>query len=189
MPSKMREERKAYAELTSSLKSKDKNQTINIKRDTPWHMTAVILGTVCLCLLMSNAVLGYLSLKEQSKNNYKEQETLKVAYYSSRVCEELCWYFDGDYIESVDCFWQSNFIQSQLNYSYWVGLCNTGNKFQWVNQKDKSPSLDLDFHRTHPTPADCGYIKPMYLSNGVCSRYFHYICEKNFTCLVTSKNR
>jgi hypothetical protein len=23
------------------------------------------------------------------------------------VCEELCWNFDGDCIESVDCFWYS----------------------------------------------------------------------------------
>jgi hypothetical protein len=25
--------------------------------------------------------------------------------YPVKFCEELCWNFDGDYIESIDCFW------------------------------------------------------------------------------------
>ena len=30
----------------------------------------------------------------------------RVGYCSFKVCEELCWDFNGDCIESVDCFWQ-----------------------------------------------------------------------------------
>ncbi|XP_018644101.1 hypothetical protein Smp_191100 [Schistosoma mansoni] len=30
----------------------------------------------------------------------------KIDYCSFKVCEELCWDFNGDSIESVDCFWQ-----------------------------------------------------------------------------------
>ena len=30
----------------------------------------------------------------------------KVEDYSFKVSEEMCWDFDGDCIESVDCFWQ-----------------------------------------------------------------------------------
>ena len=29
----------------------------------------------------------------------------QVEYCSFQVCEELCWDFDGDCIDSVDCFW------------------------------------------------------------------------------------
>ena len=29
----------------------------------------------------------------------------EVDYCSFKVCEELCWDFDGDCIESIDCFW------------------------------------------------------------------------------------
>ena len=29
----------------------------------------------------------------------------KVDYCSLKVCEEFCWDFDGDCIESIDCFW------------------------------------------------------------------------------------
>jgi hypothetical protein len=29
----------------------------------------------------------------------------EVENFSFQVCEELCWNFDGDCIESVDCFW------------------------------------------------------------------------------------
>ena len=30
---------------------------------------------------------------------------IKVDYFSFKVCEELCWDYDGDCIESIDCFW------------------------------------------------------------------------------------
>ena len=30
----------------------------------------------------------------------------EVDYCSFKVCEELCWDFDGDCIEFIDCFWQ-----------------------------------------------------------------------------------
>ncbi|KAL6083360.1 hypothetical protein STEG23_036930, partial [Scotinomys teguina] len=60
-PSEMSEERSTYAELTLSLKSKkDKNHPIKEKRDCSWRMAAMILGVVCLCLLMSKAVVVYL---------------------------------------------------------------------------------------------------------------------------------
>ena len=29
----------------------------------------------------------------------------EAGYFSFEVCEELCWDFDGDYIESIDCLW------------------------------------------------------------------------------------
>ena len=25
-------------------------------------------------------------------------------YCTCEICEALCWYFDGDFIESIDCF-------------------------------------------------------------------------------------
>ena len=31
----------------------------------------------------------------------------KLDYCSLKVCEEFCWDFDGDCIESIDCFWQN----------------------------------------------------------------------------------
>lgn len=36
-----------------------------------------------------------------------------------------------------------NFIQSRLNYSYWVGLRKKGGQFQWVQHKDAKLSSDL----------------------------------------------
>lgn len=36
-----------------------------------------------------------------------------------------------------------NFIQSQLKYSYWVGLRKVGSQFQWVHQKDTKLSSDV----------------------------------------------
>lgn len=36
-----------------------------------------------------------------------------------------------------------NFIQSQVNYSYWVGLHKKGSQFQWVHHKDAKLSSDL----------------------------------------------
>ncbi|ERE66426.1 C-type lectin domain family 7 member A-like protein [Cricetulus griseus] len=198
--------------------------------DSPWRMTAVVLGTVCLCLLMSNAVLGYLFL--QSTSNFKFQygkdanantvSSMEVTGPSTlhpfvmgkgyhpchgkwSCCGENCYYFSeeektwedseascrrlGSHLAKIDNREEQNFIQSRLNYSYWVGLHKNGNQFQWVNQKDRALSSDLYFRETHSASADCGYLKPVFLSNGVCSRYFHYICEKNFTCLVNSKSR
>ena len=29
----------------------------------------------------------------------------EIQYCSTKVCEGLCWDFDGDCMESVDCFW------------------------------------------------------------------------------------
>ena len=31
---------------------------------------------------------------------------MKLRIIFSKICEELCWNFDGKCIESVDCFWQ-----------------------------------------------------------------------------------
>lgn len=36
-----------------------------------------------------------------------------------------------------------NFIHSQVNYSYWVGLRKKGGQFQWVQHKDAKLSSDL----------------------------------------------
>uniref|UniRef100_A0A8C2MQT3 Killer cell lectin-like receptor subfamily H, member 1 n=2 Tax=Cricetulus griseus TaxID=10029 RepID=A0A8C2MQT3_CRIGR len=224
----MSEERSRYAELTLSLRRKEeKTQLVKINKDSPWRMTAVVLGTVCLCLLMSNAVLGYLFL--QSTSNFKFQygkdanantvSSMEVTGPSTlhpfvmgkgyhpchgkwSCCGENCYYFSeeektwedseascrrlGSHLAKIDNREEQNFIQSRLNYSYWVGLHKNGNQFQWVNQKDRALSSDLYFRETHSASADCGYLKPVFLSNGVCSRYFHYICEKNFTCLVNS---
>ncbi|XP_076422189.1 C-type lectin domain family 7 member A-like [Peromyscus maniculatus bairdii] len=223
----MSEERTAYAELTLSLKSKkDKNQPIKEKRDCPWLVTAIILGTVCLCLLMSNVVLGYLFF--QCTSNFKIQHgkdanestisSMEVAgpsilpptkgYYPCQgrwsCCGENCYYFSeeektwdesetscrylGSHLAKIDNKEEQNFIQSQLKYSYWVGLRKVGSQFQWVHQKDTKLSSDVEFYTTHSTSAECGHLKPKYLSNALCSRHFHYICEKNFTFSVTSKN-
>ena len=35
----------------------------------------------------------------------------EVDYFSFKVCEELCWDFDGYFIESIDCFWQDCHFQ------------------------------------------------------------------------------
>ncbi|XP_040599670.1 C-type lectin domain family 7 member A isoform X2 [Mesocricetus auratus] len=225
----MREEGSTYAEPTLSFKSKEnQNQPIKIKKDSLWRMTAMILGTVCLCLLMSNTVLGYLFFQRTSnfKIQYGEDantntvSSMKVegpsslppiagkGYYPCHgrwsCCGENCYYFSeeektwdesdascrrlGSHLAEIDNKEEQNFIQSQLNYSYWVGLRKNGNQFQWVNQKDRALSSNLYFRSTNSASADCGYLKPTYLSNSVCSRYLHYICEKNFTCLVTLKN-
>ncbi|XP_052030993.1 C-type lectin domain family 9 member A-like isoform X3 [Apodemus sylvaticus] len=120
-------------------------------------------------------------------------------------CGEKCYYFSkaemtweeseasceclGSNLAKIDSREEQNFIQSRLNYSYWVGLRQKGGQFQWVHNKDAKLSSDLDFHMTtHVADAACGYIKPKSLSSAQCNRYFHYICKKNFACKVTSEN-
>nr|XP_048288336.1 natural killer cells antigen CD94-like isoform X1 [Myodes glareolus]XP_048288337.1 natural killer cells antigen CD94-like isoform X1 [Myodes glareolus] len=225
----MSEERRAHAELTFFLRSKkDKKQSAKKNEDSQWHMTAVILGTVCLCLTMSNAVLGYAFF--QCTSNFKFQQgkdankiavssvneagpstllpTTEKGYYTCQgrwsCCGENCYYFSeeektwseseascrvlGSHLAKIDNSEEQNFIQSRLNYSYWVGSRKNERQFQWVNQKDTKLSSDLHFLTTHSTSEECGYLKPMSVSSSVCSRHFRYICEKNFPFLVTSKN-
>nr|XP_048288339.1 C-type lectin domain family 2 member H-like isoform X2 [Myodes glareolus] len=202
----MSEERRAHAELTFFLRSKkDKKQSAKKNEDSQWHMTAVILGTVCLCLTMSNAVLGY-AFNEAGPSTLLP--TTEKGYYTCQgrwsCCGENCYYFSeeektwseseascrvlGSHLAKIDNSEEQNFIQSRLNYSYWVGSRKNERQFQWVNQKDTKLSSDLHFLTTHSTSEECGYLKPMSVSSSVCSRHFRYICEKNFPFLVTSKN-
>ncbi|XP_038173780.1 natural killer cells antigen CD94-like [Arvicola amphibius] len=225
----MSEERRTHAELTLSLRSKkDKKQPVKKNEDNQWRKSVAILGTVCICLTMSNAVLGYAFF--QCTSNFKFQHgkdatkaavssvdeagpstlpsTTEKGYYTCQgrwsCCGENCYYFSeeektwseseascrllGSHLAKIDNREEQNFIQSRLNYNYWVGLHKTERQFQWVNQKDDKLSSDLYVLRTHSTSEECGYLKPMSLNSSVCSRYFRYICEKNFSCLVTSKN-
>jgi hypothetical protein len=32
----------------------------------------------------------------------------EVEYCSFKICKKLCWNFDGNCLESVDCFWQDD---------------------------------------------------------------------------------
>ncbi|XP_032763240.1 natural killer cells antigen CD94-like [Rattus rattus] len=225
----MNEGRLTYAELKLSLKSKDKPQPTQKKREYPWRISVVILGTVCLCLLISSIVLGYLFFQGTSKFKIQcEKDANKNAVSSMEVvdpsalppttgkgcykcqgrwlcCGEKCYYFSeeektwdeseascrllGSHLAKIDSREEQNFIQSRLNYSYWVGLRKKGGQFLWVHQEDEKISSDLDFHMTtHLADAVCGYIKPKLLNNAQCSRHFPYICKKNFTCLLTSEN-
>ncbi|KAL6086712.1 hypothetical protein STEG23_032488 [Scotinomys teguina] len=45
----------------------------------------------------------------------------EVESCSFQVCEELCWDFDGDCIESVDCFWQSKSERKKRGREYELG--------------------------------------------------------------------
>ncbi|XP_052030992.1 C-type lectin domain family 7 member A-like isoform X2 [Apodemus sylvaticus] len=226
----MNEERPTYAELKLSLKSKkDKTQPTQKKREYPWRISVVILGTVCLCLLMSITVLGYLFFQRTSSFKIQCEKYANESAVSSMkgvdpsglppttgagcytcqggwlCCGEKCYYFSkaemtweeseasceclGSNLAKIDSREEQNFIQSRLNYSYWVGLRQKGGQFQWVHNKDAKLSSDLDFHMTtHVADAACGYIKPKSLSSAQCNRYFHYICKKNFACKVTSEN-
>ncbi|XP_051010567.1 C-type lectin domain family 9 member A-like [Acomys russatus] len=222
----MSEERPIYAELKLSLKSKeDKNQE---KRECPWCISAVILGIICLCLLMSNAVLGYLyfqgtsNFKNQHGKDANESTASAMEVMDSSVlppitekdcypchgrwicCGEMCYYFSeelktweeskascrhqGSRLAKIDNRQEQSFIQSRLNYSHWVGLRKRGSQFQWVYQNDTKLSSDVNFKSMPVVDAECGYLKPTSFSSAPCARHFHYICEKKFTCLVTSKN-
>ncbi|KAL6089300.1 hypothetical protein STEG23_030049, partial [Scotinomys teguina] len=45
----------------------------------------------------------------------------KVAQNLDQVCEELCWNFDGDCIESVDCIWLTGL--DPVSSSIWLQMC------------------------------------------------------------------
>ncbi|GAB1291347.1 Killer cell lectin-like receptor H1 [Apodemus speciosus] len=204
--SEMNEERPTYAELKLSLKSKkDKKQPTQKKREYPWRLSVVILGTVCLCLLVSSTVLGYLYLLQFTQESHKRLQIWLCGKGCYRCqggwscCGEKCYYFSkeemtwdeseascrllGSHLAKIDSREEQNFIQSRLSYSYWVGLRKNGDQFQWLHHKDAKLSSDLDFHMsTHVADAACGYIKPTNLDSAQCSRYFHYICKKNFAC-------
>ncbi|XP_021047498.1 C-type lectin domain family 9 member A-like isoform X2 [Mus pahari] len=222
----MNEERLTYADLKLSLKSKkDRKQSTQKKREYPWRISVVILGTVCLCLLISITVLGYLFFQAASKFKIQcEKDANESAVTSMEVvgssgsllttgkgcwtcqggwscCGEKCYYFSeeektwdkseescrvlGSHLAKIDSREEQNFIQAQLNYSYWVGLRKKGGQFRWVHHKDAKLSSDLDFQTTHVADAECGYIKPKNLNIAQCNRYFYYICMKNFICLRT----
>jgi hypothetical protein len=56
----------------------------------------VIRPEVLLLLKTVFAILGFFIILDESAN---------CPFY---LCEELSWNFDGDCIESVDCFWQDS---------------------------------------------------------------------------------
>ncbi|XP_034368537.1 C-type lectin domain family 7 member A-like [Arvicanthis niloticus] len=179
----MNEERPTYAELKLSLKSrKDKNQPTQKKREYPWRVSVVILGSVCLCLLMSSSVLGYLFFQDTSRFKIQCEQVANESAVSSvevepsglssttgkrcyrcqgrwSCCGEKCYYFSeeektwdeseascklrGSHLAKIDSREEQNFIQSRLNYSYWIGLRKNGGRFQWVHHKDANFSSDL----------------------------------------------
>ncbi|NP_001014997.1 killer cell lectin-like receptor subfamily H, member 1 isoform 1 [Mus musculus] len=223
----MNDERPTYAQLKLSKKSKDKKQSTQKKKEYPWRISVVILGTVCLCLLISSTVFGYWFF--QATSNFKIQyekdknesavSSMEVVHSSGLLltaarkgcytcqggwscCGGKCYFFSeeektwdeseasckvlGSLLAKIDSREEQNFIQSQVNYSYWVGLHKKGSQFQWVHHKDAKLSSDLDFHTaTHVADAECGYIKPKNLNVAPCHRYFYYICKRNFTCPMT----
>ena len=60
----------------------------------------------------------------------------KVDYCFLKVCEEFCWDFDGDSIESIDCFWQNcHFYYVDLtNPRAWEILSLPGILFNFFHQ-------------------------------------------------------
>lgn len=59
-------------------------------------MSGMVIPPAALLLLrIVFTILGFFSFPEELEN---------CSFY---VFEELCWDFDGDYIESIDCLWQN----------------------------------------------------------------------------------
>nr|XP_051686918.1 killer cell lectin-like receptor 6 [Oryctolagus cuniculus] len=105
-------------------------------------------------------------------------------YYFSK--EEVTWEESrnlcrnmGSSLVKIDDIQELKFIQSQIKYSYWIGLYKKGDKNEWMWQDSTKLALHLHFRQSNNVDEKCGCLNPHYISSGECSRRFRYICEKN----------
>ncbi|KAL6093076.1 hypothetical protein STEG23_010130 [Scotinomys teguina] len=77
-------------------------QTHKLEKESPLRMAPDVVWLHC----QKSGVHGYV-----------------VEYCSFEVCEELCWDFHGDCIESVDCFWYVPCIPDFFRTSFYSFFC------------------------------------------------------------------
>ncbi|KAF0880341.1 CL12B protein, partial [Crocuta crocuta] len=103
----------------------------------------------------------------------KEEKT----WEKSRVsCQDL-----QSSLVKIDNKEEQIFLQSKIQYSYWIGLSRFhGGKYPWKWLDGSHPSTNLNFLQSL-SHVKCGSLKPSTIYTADCSRNFYYICEKEFT--------
>uniref|UniRef100_A0A8D1MXY4 C-type lectin domain-containing protein n=1 Tax=Sus scrofa TaxID=9823 RepID=A0A8D1MXY4_PIG len=96
---------------------------------------------------------------------------------SAKLCRVL-----GSSLIKIDDQKEQLFIQSKINYNHWVGLRRKGANHPWKWQDGSLLSKNLNFQES-TSDAKCGSLKSPNITPDICTREFHYICEKVFTCL------
>ncbi|XP_066106806.1 uncharacterized protein [Saccopteryx bilineata] len=96
---------------------------------------------------------------------------------SMKSCKDL-----GSSLIKIDSKEKQNFIQSKINYNFWVGLHRKGAAHKWLWLDNSPISQKLTFQQTM-TDGNCGHIKPEAIVTAACSREFNFICEKQFSRL------
>ncbi|XP_066108710.1 C-type lectin domain family 7 member A-like [Saccopteryx bilineata] len=96
---------------------------------------------------------------------------------SVKSCKDL-----GSSLIKIDSKEKQNFIQSKINYNFWVGLHRKGAAPKWLWLDNSTISRKLNFLQTM-SDGKCGHIKPEAIVTAACSREFKFICEKQFSCL------
>ncbi|XP_066217277.1 C-type lectin domain family 9 member A-like [Saccopteryx leptura] len=96
---------------------------------------------------------------------------------SVKSCQDL-----GSSLIRIDSKEKQNFIQSKINYNFWVGLHRKGASPKWLWLDNSPISRKLNFLQTM-SDGKCGHIKPEAIVTAACSREFKFICEKQFSCL------
>uniref|UniRef100_A0A5F9CWI5 C-type lectin domain-containing protein n=1 Tax=Oryctolagus cuniculus TaxID=9986 RepID=A0A5F9CWI5_RABIT len=93
---------------------------------------------------------------------------------SSNLCQNM-----NSSLVKIDDIQELIFMQSQIKYTYWIGLYKKGDKHEWMWQDSTKLAQNLTFHQSYKMNEKCGCLKPRYITSADCSRPFRYICEKN----------
>nr|XP_025139042.1 C-type lectin domain family 7 member A-like [Bubalus bubalis] len=218
----MSQEKVIYMEpkILYSKKKKDKRYQSHKRKESPWHIIAIILGIVCLFLLLAITVLGYMYFQTNSKCNTQDMKDTRernvsvpgaedysvlplgtVKDYGTcqgswSCCGKDCYYFsktEKNWMESkkscqelgaslikIDDQEEQVFIQSKIKYNHWIGLEKRGDRHPWKWLDGTTVSKNLDFQNSN---GKCGSLKSKHVIPDICTKQFHYICEKKFTCL------
>ncbi|XP_058512045.1 C-type lectin domain family 2 member D3-like [Ochotona princeps] len=92
---------------------------------------------------------------------------------SKKSCQNM----DSSLVK-IDDKEEQTFIQSKINYTYWIGLYRTESEHKWKWQDGTEPTEQLVFQHLTKMDGKCGCIKPRFIDSADCTRIFPYICER-----------
>ncbi|XP_054974436.1 natural killer cells antigen CD94-like [Sorex araneus] len=111
------------------------------------------------------------------KNCYYFSKEEKTWNESRKSCQDL----ESNLIK-IDDQEEQLFIQSKIKYSYWVGLHKKGTNSPWMWTDGTGPSWKLTFQATtFESEEKCGRLKSINIVDAVCTKEFHFICERNLS--------
>ncbi|XP_058511677.1 killer cell lectin-like receptor 6 [Ochotona princeps] len=105
-------------------------------------------------------------------------------YYFSK--EELTWDQSekscqnmNSSLVKIDDKEEQTFIQSKINYTYWIGLYRIEAEHKWKWQDGTELTEKLTFYHTIKMDRKCGFINSRFIFVADCTIKHCYICEKN----------